>query len=97
MYAESYRPVFLNDVGGHNEIKKSLETYLTSKFKGSVFLVGPPGIGKTTMALCAARTYGFDALEINASKSMRSFEDVDKLKESMERLRKENEGLLAEN
>jgi hypothetical protein len=82
MYAESHRPNFLSDVGGHSEIKISLQKYLHSTFKGAVFLVGPPGIGKTTMALCAARTCGFDPLEINASKSMRSFEDVDKLKDA---------------
>jgi len=83
MYAESHRPVFLNDVIGHQEVKKTLQSYLESdKFIGSVFLIGPPGIGKTTMALCAARTFGFDPLEINASKSIRSFDDVDKLKDA---------------
>jgi hypothetical protein len=83
MYAESNRPVFLDDVIGHQEIKISLKNYLeTSPFIGSVFLIGPPGIGKTTMALCAARTFDFDPLEINASKSIRSFEDVDKLKDA---------------
>jgi hypothetical protein len=83
MYAESHRPVFLDDVIGHQEIKQSLKSYLeTSKFPGAVFMIGPPGIGKTTMALCAARTFDFDPLEINASKSIRSFEDVDKLKDS---------------
>jgi len=83
MYAESHRPVFLDDVIGHQEIKQELKKYLESKtFTGSVFLVGSPGIGKTTMALCAARTFGFDPLEINASKSIRSFEDVDKLKDA---------------
>jgi len=83
MYAESHRPVFLDDVIGHQEIKQTLKSYLEEKpFLGAVFLIGPPGIGKTTMALCAARTFGFDPLEINASKSIRSFEDVDKLKDS---------------
>jgi gliding motility-associated lipoprotein GldK len=83
MHSESHRPVFLNDVIGHQEIKQELKKYLESKtFGGSVFLVGSPGIGKTTMALCAARTFGFDPLEINASKSIRSFEDVDKLKDA---------------
>jgi hypothetical protein len=83
MYAETHRPVFLDDVIGHQEIKQELKKYLESKtFSGSVFLVGSPGIGKTTMALCAARTFGFDPLEINASKSIRSFEDVDKLKDA---------------
>jgi hypothetical protein len=82
MYAESHRPVFLDDVIGHREIKESLKLYLQSKFTGAVFLVGPPGIGKTTLALCAARTFEYDPLEINASRAIRSFEDVDKLKDS---------------
>jgi len=82
MYAESHRPVFLDDVIGHQEIKASLSTYLKSGFHGAAFMIGPPGIGKTTMALCAARTFGFDPLEINASKSIRSFEDVEKLKDA---------------
>ena len=82
MYAESHRPVLLDDVIGHDEIKQNLKNYLTSSFKGAIFLVGPPGIGKTTMALCAARTFEFDALEINASRSIRSFDDVDKLKDA---------------
>ena len=82
MLAESHRPVFLDDVIGHQEIKQSLKTYLQSNFSGAAFMIGPPGIGKTTMALCAARTFGFDPLEINASKSIRSFEDVDKLKDA---------------
>ncbi|NDB84122.1 MAG: AAA family ATPase, partial [Alphaproteobacteria bacterium] len=82
MYAESHRPVFLSDVIGHQDIKKALENYLKSGFSGAAFMIGPPGIGKTTMALCAARTFDFDPLEINASKSIRSFEDVDKLKDA---------------
>jgi hypothetical protein len=83
MYAESHRPVFLDDVIGHHEIKAELLKYLQSKkFIGAIFMIGPPGIGKTTMALCAARTFGYDPLEINASKSIRSFEDVDKLKDA---------------
>ena len=82
MYAESHRPVILDDVIGHQEIKENLKDYLNSKFGGAIFLIGPPGIGKTTMALCAARTFNFDPLEINASRSIRSFEDVDKLKDA---------------
>ena len=82
MFAESHRPVFLDDVIGHQEVKISLQKYLESGFTGAVFMIGPPGIGKTTLALCAARTFDFDPLEINASKSIRSFEDVDKLKDA---------------
>ena len=83
MYSEAYRPNFLNEVIGHSEAKESLKKYLTSpNFEKTILLTGSPGIGKTTLALAAARTYGFSPLEINASKSIRSFEDVEKIKDS---------------
>jgi len=83
MYSETFRPNFLDDVIGHQEAKESLKKYLcSSNFKGSILLSGPPGIGKTTLALCAARTFGFDPLEINASRNIRSFEDVEKIKDA---------------
>ena len=83
MYSEVFRPNTLDDVIGYPEEKKQLREYLTStKYTKSVILSGPPGIGKTTLALCAARTCGLDPLEINASRSIRSFEDVEKIKDA---------------
>jgi hypothetical protein len=75
-------PIAKIDYTLHTDIKQHLETYLKSDFRKSIFLVGSPGIGKTTLALCAAKTFGFDPLEINASKFLRSYEDVEKLKNS---------------
>jgi hypothetical protein len=83
MLAETLRPTVLNEIIGHEEPKRVLTEYLKEKpYKGAVFLTGSPGIGKTTLALCAARTFGYDPLEINASRSIRSFEDVQKLKDA---------------
>jgi len=83
MYSEIYRPSHLSEIVGNVESKTILENYLTKPpFSKAVLLTGPPGIGKTTMALCAATTFGFDPLEINASKSIRSFEDVEKIRDS---------------
>lgn len=83
MYSEAYRPTVLDEVIGHTEAKDALSNYLTSKhFQKSILLTGSPGIGKTTLALAAARTFGFDPLEINASKSIRSYEDVEKIRDS---------------
>lgn len=81
MYAETYRPNTLSDIIGHVEAKESLEKYLNNpKFPKAVMLTGSPGIGKTTLALAAAKTFNFEPLEINASRSIRSYEDVEKIK-----------------
>lgn len=83
MLSESLRPTVLDDIVGHEQPKQVLTAYLTKKpFTNVVYLTGPPGIGKTTLALSAARTYDFEPLEINASRSIRSFEDVEKLKDT---------------
>jgi DNA polymerase III delta prime subunit len=83
MDTEIHRPELLDDVLGHEEPKQILKEYLTSKpFSRAIFLTGSPGIGKTTLALCSARTFGFEPLEINASRSIRSFTDVEKLKDA---------------
>lgn len=83
MYSEAHRPTYMAEVIGHTDAKEKLHAYLSSKkFEKSILLTGSPGIGKTTLALAAARSCGFDPLEINASKSIRSFEDVEKIRDS---------------
>lgn len=88
MWSEIRRPEFLDGVVGHTDIKRSLRDYLNHPpFQQVVLLYGPPGVGKTTLALASARTCGFEALEINASQSMRSHADVEKLIQSCEHSR----------
>lgn len=83
MYAETYRPNSVDEVIGHDDAKECLKKYLTTPgFSRAVMISGPPGIGKTTLALAAAKSYNFDPLEINASRSIRSFEDVEKIKDA---------------
>lgn len=83
MWSETRRPDFLDEVVGHTEVKQQLSAYLTTKpYERVILLHGPPGIGKTTIALASVRTCGLEPLEINASQAMRSFADVDNLIQS---------------
>jgi replication-associated recombination protein RarA len=83
MYSETYRPTTIDDVIGHKEQKEVLKQYLSNPpFRSAVMLYGPPGIGKTTIALSATKSFGFDPLEINASRSIRSYEDVERIKDA---------------
>jgi DNA polymerase III delta prime subunit len=80
MWSEVRRPQFLDEVVGHREIKSRLKSYLSTKpYSNVVLLHGPPGIGKTTMALASIRSCDMEPLEINATQSMRSHEDVARL------------------
>lgn len=83
MWSETRRPEFVDGVIGHSEVKTQLRSYFSQKPHDSVILLhGPPGIGKTTIALAAARSAGFEPIEINASQQMRSFADVESLIQS---------------
>uniref|UniRef100_A0A6C0EMU6 AAA+ ATPase domain-containing protein n=1 Tax=viral metagenome TaxID=1070528 RepID=A0A6C0EMU6_9ZZZZ len=80
MWSETQRPLILDDVVGHTDVKRRLRSYLTTKPHSTVILLhGPPGIGKTTMALASIRSCGMEPLEINATQTMRSHDDVARL------------------
>lgn len=80
MWSESRRPQFLEDVVGHRDVKSRLQSYLSAKpYSNVILLHGPPGIGKTTMALASIRSANMEPLEINATQAMRSHDDVSRL------------------
>jgi replication factor C large subunit len=69
MWSEKYRPKNLLDMIGNEEAKESFLNWLGKWVKGvkPLLLVGPPGIGKTTMAILGAKQFNYDLISLNAS------------------------------
>ncbi|PJF18204.1 Replication factor C subunit 4 [Paramicrosporidium saccamoebae] len=71
-WVEKYRPRFLNNVVGNEEIVQRLQVIAQTGNMPHMLLAGPPGIGKTTSIMCLATELLGPAvkdavLELNAS------------------------------
>ena len=83
MWSETRRPDRVEGVVGHTDVKARVLRYLQSPPYSTVLLLhGPPGIGKTTLALASTLSANFEPLELNASQSLRSFADIETLAQS---------------
>lgn len=69
MWTEKYRPKKVSEMIGNEDSRKAFYGWLKGWRPGvePVFLVGPPGIGKTTMVHAAANELGYYVMELNAS------------------------------
>jgi replication factor C large subunit len=69
MWSEKYRPKNLLDMIGNEEAKESFVNWLGKWIKGTkpLLLVGPSGIGKTTMSVLGAKQFNYDLISLNAS------------------------------
>ena len=69
MWSERHRPKSVSEMVGNEEERAAVLEWLAKWKKGvkPLLLVGPPGIGKTTMAYLLAKQFEYDMIGLNAS------------------------------
>jgi len=69
IWSEKHRPQIISDMVGNEESRVAIIEWFTKWKKGTkpLLLVGPPGIGKTTIAYLIAKQFGYDMIGLNAS------------------------------
>ena len=69
MWSEKHRPQSISDMIGNEEARTVLVEWFAKWKKGTkpILLVGPPGIGKTTIANLSGKQFGYDMISLNAS------------------------------
>ncbi len=69
MWSEKYRPKVISEMLGNEEARSEFVEWFGKWKKGTkpLLMVGPPGIGKTTLANIAAKQFDYDMISLNAS------------------------------
>ena len=69
MWSEKYRPQNFMHLIGNEDARQLFARWFEKWKKGTkpLLLVGPPGIGKTTLANLAGKNFGYDMISLNAS------------------------------
>ena len=80
MWSELYRPVRMEQMIGNEDVRLIVLKWISDWVVGSrpLLLIGPPGVGKTSLVHILAGQFDYDLIEMNASDT-RSKEDLEHL------------------
>src|SRR5919202_3942451 len=80
MWSNVYRPARVQEMIGNEEERLTVMKWLSQWLSGSkpLLLIGPPGVGKTTLVHVLARQLDYDLIEMNASDT-RNREELEQL------------------
>ena len=80
MWSEIYRPARVQEIIGNEDERLMVMKWLSGWVIGSrpLLLIGPPGVGKTTLVHVLARQLDYDLIEMNAS-DRRNREELEQL------------------
>ena len=80
MWSELYRPVRVEQMIGNEDVRLIVLKWISGWVVGSrpLLLIGPPGVGKTSLVHILAGQFDYDLIEMNASDT-RSKEDLEHL------------------
>ena len=69
MWSEVYRPLTVEQMIGNEDSRFAVVKWLSEWINGSkpLLLIGPPGVGKTSLVQALARLLDYDLIEMNAS------------------------------
>lgn len=73
LWCDKYKPTSIDDLCGNKQSLKKINQWMNDfkqKIEGTkpgLFISGPPGIGKTTIAHLILDTFGYEVIEYNAS------------------------------